>query len=50
MRGKSRTLIQCQDPHSRGVAIRDGEGCFSVGGGSRIVGDRTEERPVVLSE
>ena len=50
MGGKSRTLIQYQDPRSRGVAIRDGEGCFSVGGCSRIVGDRTEERPVVRSK
>ena len=50
MRGKSRTLIHCQDPRSRGIAIRDSEGCFSVGGGSRMVGDCTVERRVVRSE
>ena len=40
MRSKSRTLIRCQDPRGGGIAIRDGEGCFSVGGGSRMVADR----------
>ena len=29
MRRKSRTLIRCQDPRYGGIAIRDGEGCFS---------------------
>ena len=41
MRNKSRTLIRCQDPRCRGIAIRDGEGCFSVGGVSRRVADQT---------
>ena len=50
MGGKSRTLIQCQDPRSRGIAIRDGEGCFSVEGVSRRVADRREDRRVVRSK
>ena len=50
MRSKSRTLIRCQDPRCRGIAIRDGEGCFSVGGVSRMVADRREDRRVVRSE
>ena len=47
IRSKSRTLIRCQDPRSGGITIRDGEGCFSVGCGTRMVADRTEDRRVV---
>ena len=49
-RSKSRTLIRCQDLRRGGIAIRDGEGCFSVGGGTRMVADRREDRRVVRSK
>ena len=50
MRSKSRTLSRCQDPRCCGIAIRDGEGCFSVEGVSRRVADRREDRRVVRSK